>query len=177
MPVLKAVNEPYRKKEDLKNLVNYAVQRKDGAYNAYGAQGVLMGDAEGMYRQMEGVKKYFRKETGRQAMHYVLSFSREEMEYIGTREALWIGYAFAKYCFPGWQAVFGVHDNTDSLHIHFIVNTTSYENGRAYGMGPGGLEEMKGYEYILVWNCCVAGLPEEERREAVLRKIGTVAGK
>lgn len=170
MPVLKAVNESYQKEEDLKNLVNYAVKGKDGAYNVYGAQGVLIGDAEDMYRQMDEVKKYFRKEGGRQAMHYILSFSREEMGYI-----LWIGYAFAGYCFLGWQAVFGVHTDTGSLHIHFIVNTTSYENGRAYGIGPGGLEEMKQYADVLVWNCYIASLPEEGRREAVLRGIEAVA--
>ena len=95
MPVLKAVNRPYQKKEDLENLVNYAVKGKDGAYNVYGAQGVLIGDADSMYCQMEEVKKYFRKEGGRQAMHYILSFSRDEMGYIGTQKALWIGYAFA----------------------------------------------------------------------------------
>lgn len=34
--------------------MNYAVKGKDGAYNVYGAQGVLIGDAGNMYRQMEG---------------------------------------------------------------------------------------------------------------------------
>lgn len=175
MPVLKAVNKPYQKKEDLENLVNYAVKGKDGAYNVYGAQGVLAGDAGSMYRQMEGVKEYFRKEGGRQAMHYILSFSGEEMGYIGIREALETGYAFAEYCFLGWQVVFGIHADTDSLHIHFIVNTTSYENGRAYGAGPGWLEEMKRYAEVLVWNFYAASLSEEERQEAVLRKIEIVA--
>ena len=175
MPVLKAVNRPYQKKEDLENLVNYAVKGKDGAYNVYGAQGVLIGDADSMYCQMEEVKKYFRKEGGRQAMHYILSFSRDEMGHIGTQKALWIGYAFAGYCFLGWQAGFGVHTDTESLHIHFIVNTTSYENGRAYGIGPGGLEEMKQYADVLVWNYYIAGLPEEGRREAVLRGVKAMA--
>ena len=97
------------------------------------------------------------------------------MGYIGTQKALWIGYAFAGYCFLGWQAVFGVHTDTESLHIHFIVNTTSYENGRAYGIGPGGLEEMKQYADVLVWNYYIAGLPEEGRREAVLRGVKAMA--
>lgn len=55
------------------------------------------------------------------------------------------------------------------------MNTTSYEDGRAYGIGPGGLEEMKQYAYVLVWNCYIASLPEEECRETVLKKIKTVA--
>ena len=55
------------------------------------------------------------------------------------------------------------------------MNTTSYEDGRAYGIGPGGLEEMKQYAYVLVWNYYIASLPEEECRETVLKKIKTVA--
>ena len=55
------------------------------------------------------------------------------------------------------------------------MNTTSYENGRAYGIGPGGLEEMKQYADVLVWNYYIAGLPEEGRREAVLRGVKAMA--
>lgn len=39
------------------------------------------------------------------------------MGYIGIREALWIGYAFAEYCFQGWQAVFEIHTDMESLHM------------------------------------------------------------
>lgn len=177
MPVLKAINKPYTGRKDLKNLVNYAVKGKDGTLNAYGAQGVLVGNADGMYCQMEWIKKYFHKERGRQAMHYILSFNEKEMGYIGVGEAQQIGYAFADYCFRGWQVVFGIHTDTDSLHIHFIVNTTSYENGCACGKGQGDLEEMKQYADVLVWNRYAASLPEKKRQEAVLRKVGIVAEK
>ena len=54
------------------------------------------------------------------------------------------------------------------------MNTTSYEDGRAYGIVSGGLEEMKQYAYVLVWNCYIASLPEEECQETVLKKIKTV---
>ena len=174
MPVFKAVSGDYKTGNDLRNLVNYAVKGKDGVYNVYGAQGVLIGDADSMYRQMEEVKKYFRKESGHQAMHYILSFSGEEMEYIGVREALQIGYAFAGCCFLGWQVVFGIHTDTDSLHVHFIVNSTSYENGRAFDMGPAGLQEAKEYVKAAVRSYYIRSLPEEERRETVCRKAGAM---
>lgn len=174
MPVLKAVNKPYKTAQDLKNLINYAVKGKEAADGGYGAQGVLKGEAESMYCQMEGVKKYFRKENKRQALHYVLSFSGEEMEYIGIREALEIGYAFAGCCCLGWQVVFGIHTDTDSLHVHFIVNSTSYENGRAFDMGPAGLQEAKEYVKAAVQSYYIRSLPEEERRETVCRKAGAM---
>lgn len=106
-------------------------------------------------------------------MHYLLSFSGEEEEYIGVNEALRIGYIVADF-FRGWQVVFGIHTDTDNLHIHFIVNCTSYENGRAFDMGPVGLQEVKEYIKAVVWNYHVSSLPERERRETVCRKAGAM---
>lgn len=173
MLVFKAVNRDYKTGEDLKNLVCYAVMGKDGAMNVHGAQGVLLGEPDGMYRQMEGVKKQFHKERNRQGMHYMLSFSGEEEKYIGVNEALRIGYAVADF-FRGWQVVFGIHTDTGNLHIHFVVNSTSYENGKAFDMGPAGLQEVKGYIKAVVWNYYIRSLPEEERRETVCRKAGAM---
>ena len=34
----------------------------------------------------------------------------------------------------GYQTVFVVHDNTDDLHIHFVINSLSYETGLKYGV-------------------------------------------
>lgn len=173
MLVFKAVSGDYKTGNDLRNLVNYAAMGKDGTANVCGAQGVLLGEPDGMYRQMEDVKKQFHKERNRQGMHYVLSFSGEEEKYIGVNEALRIGYAVADF-FRGWQVVFGIHTDTDNLHIHFVVNGTSYETGKAFDMGPAGLQEVKEYIKAVVWNYYVRSLLERERREAVCRKAGTM---
>lgn len=173
MLVFKAVSGDYKTGNDLRNLVNYAAMGKDGTANVCGAQGVLLGEPDSMYCQMEGVKKQFHKERNRQGMHYVLSFSGEEEKYIGVNEALRIGYAVADF-FRGWQVVFGIHTDTDNLHIHFIVNGTSYENGKAFEMDPAGLREVKEYIKAVVWNYYVRSLPEGERRETVCRKGGAM---
>lgn len=173
MPVFKAVSGDYKTGNDLRNLVNYAAMGKDGTQNQCGAQGVFLGEPDSMYRQMEDVKKQFHKERNRQGMHYVLSFSGEEEKYIGVNEALRIGYAVADF-FRGWQVVFGIHTDTDNLHIHFVVNCTSYETGKAFDMGPAGLQEVKEYIKAVVWNYYIRSLPEEERRETVCRKAGAM---
>lgn len=171
MPVFKAVSGSYWNWKDFRNLVNYAAMGKDGTPNVCGAQGVLLGTPGSMYSQMEDVKKQFRKEKNRKALHYILSFSREEEAYIGVNEALRIGYLVAGF-FLGFQVVFGIHTDTESLHIHFIVNCTSYENGLAFDMGPAKLQELKEYINAAVWEYYLRSLPEEERREIVCRKAG-----
>lgn len=49
MSVFIAVNGDYKTKDDLRNLVSYAVMGKDGTMNIHGAQGVLRGEPDGMY--------------------------------------------------------------------------------------------------------------------------------
>lgn len=142
MPILKAINKQYTSNRDLKNLVLYAV-RADKCFNQnYGAQGIIKGTAEEMYQQMMIVKRYFRKKSGRQSLHYVLSFDTNESEYIGIQEAMEIGYRLAEYL-HGFQIVFGIHTDTDDLHMHFIINSVSYINGKKINMGPTELQWMK----------------------------------
>lgn len=142
MSVFKVIYNKYSELQDLGNLVNYAVRTDHCTEGVYGAQGVLKGSAEEMYRQMLGIKQFYHKTSGRQAMHFVLSFSKEEERFIGIREALEIGYIVAGY-FAGWQVVFGIHTNEDNLHIHFVLNTVSYENGLKFSSGIMKFQEIR----------------------------------
>lgn len=142
MSVFKIMYNKYGDIQDLKNLVNYAIKPEHCIEGIYGAQGVLKGNSDEMYRQMYEIKNYFNKKNGRQALHFILSFSKEEEKFIGLREALEIGYAVAGY-FAGWQIVFGVHTNENHLHIHFAMNTVSYVNGLKFSIGIGELQKIK----------------------------------
>lgn len=175
MPIFKAVNKHYWSERDFENLIHYAVD-KNGSVNLFGARAVLCGKPEDMFRQMMDVKRYFHKEKNRMACHYILSFSKEEAGYITSQEALWTGYRMMEECFPRHQAVFGVHGDTDDLHIHFAVNCTSYEDGKAFEMSPSRLGEMKHYAEFLVWSCRLRSLPEEERKELVFQQAGRMGG-
>ena len=162
MPVFKAINKHYNTHEDLWNLINYVIADEHCVEKVYGAQGIVKSQTDNMYQQMINVKKYFRKEEGRQALHYVLSFSKDEEEYIGLQEALEIGYRIA-YFFSGWQVLFGVHTNTEHLHIHFVVNNTSYENGKSFSMGIRGLQQGQVIARNAVMNYRLRAMPVEER--------------
>lgn len=149
MSVFKMIYNRYNNLHDLENLVHYAIRPEHCIEGIYGAQGVSKGSADEMYQQMYGIKSFYNKKSGRQAMHFVLSFSKEEERFIGVKEALEIGYIVAGY-FTGWQVVFGVHTNEDNLHIHFVLNTVSYENGLKFSIGFVELQNIKrGIEKIV----------------------------
>lgn len=171
MPVFKAINKHYNTQDDLWNLVNYVIADNHCIDKVYGAQGIIKSQTDNMYQQMVYVKKYFRKENGRQALHYVLSFSKEEEHYIGIQEALEIGYKVANY-FCGWQVVFGVHTNTGHLHLHFVVNNTSYENGKSFSIGLRELSQIQAISNNIVECYHEKSMSEEERKEHLFHRFG-----
>ena len=170
MPIFKAVNEKYHTEKDMKNLVNYAIRTDKCMEEIYGAQGIMLGTAREMSGQMKDIRQYYHKSTKRFALHFILSFSREEEKFIGLKEALEIGYLMAE-CFQGWQVVFGVHTDTDNLHIHFVVNTTSYENGKSISIGIQSLQMLQAAARNIVNSDYAETLPEEEKMEWVMNRL------
>lgn len=174
MPIFKAVNESYKTTTDLHNLICYVVRESHCIGNLCGAQGLRVGTGANMYEQMYEIKKYFRKEDKRQALHYILSFSEEEEKYIGIREAMQIGYEVANF-FQGWQVVFGVHTNSERLHIHFVVNGTSYENGRGFSMDLQLLQRVPAFVRGRIWDYYYETLSEEEKKQAIYKRLEEMA--
>jgi len=172
MSVFKAVNGKYNTKGDLKRLLCYAVNPEHCTQNIVGAQGLLLGDGMSMYQQMWKVKEYFHKEDKRQALHYILSFSKEEEKYIEPEEALRIGYEVAHY-FQRWQVVFGVHTNTEHLHIHFVVNCVSYEDGKCISIGIMQLQEIQSYARNRVQQYYLQSLPAEKKMDAIFEFLSS----
>lgn len=170
MPVFKAINKKYSAEKDMKGLVYYVVREDRCIEGIYGAQGAILGTACEMYGQMEEIRKYYHKNTKRCALHYVLSFSKEEEKFIGVKEALAIGYQLAEY-FLGWQVVFGVHTNTDNLHIHFAVNCISYENGRSISVGIQDLQTIQQAAQNIVECYYEATLPKEEAFVRMMNRL------
>lgn len=142
MSIVKSTDNFYVTMKDLYNLVNYTIKPNHCICGMYGTQGLLKADGDTMAKAMLDIKNIYGKSGMRQALHYIVSFSEDEMQYITPHDARMIGYEVAEF-FTNCQVVFGVHDNEDNLHIHFVVNTTSYADGRQYSVGSQGLYLLK----------------------------------
>jgi len=65
-----------------------------------------------------------------QLRHFIVSFTpyeinRPELAYqIGNEICTQLGYEY--------QTVFGVHENTDELHLHIVTNSVSFIDGHRY---------------------------------------------
>lgn len=127
----------YSNDDALFNLVKYILNVDKMPNGLIGGQGVPLPYGADVY--MNDVRCIFNHD-GRQAEHYVLSFTQEEFKRIDTRNAMELGYAICDF-FKGVQVLFAYHECKDNsnaldtnhyLHIHFAIGTTNYITGKKY---------------------------------------------
>lgn len=143
MAIVKIVTEKYYQLSDVQRLINYATNESK-TYGLFGGVGINPNDPDKMLCQMLTVKKGYKKEYGnRQLRHIVVSFDKEER--ITPQTAYYIAYEIAGFYGDEYQVCFGVHQDTDILHIHFVQNTVNYVTGKMYSSGIRELDNLKEY--------------------------------
>ena len=90
--------------------------------------------------EMRLLAKCFHQEHGTRLRHWIVSFSYEELVSLEeqTRQPCQnilfrIAYALTAYYKDRYQIIFGIHwVNETSPHIHILMNTVSYMDGRKF---------------------------------------------
>lgn len=80
--------------------------------------------------EMEQTAISFGKNKGKRIRHSELSFSKEE--HVTPELANQYAHGIIQHYAPEYQVVYAVHNNTDHLHIHFVMNQVSYVDGHRY---------------------------------------------
>ncbi len=101
-------------------------------------------DADNAYNDFVMTKRNYNKETGRQYIHFVQSFSDREEISPETVKAI-ADELLMMDKFKGFQVVYATHTDTDNLHTHFILNTVNSYTGMKWKMSKEELQELKDY--------------------------------
>lgn len=136
MPLLKLLNEPYHHPGDLERVIDYILR----SASLSGGVGVDVDDA---VFQMQLVKKFWHKTAGRQVRHFILSFSNTSSESLPLEDIYDLSLQIAQHYCARYQIVFGIHTNSDHVHVHFALNTVSYIDGKMYREGYGDCYTLK----------------------------------
>lgn len=85
--------------------------------------------------EMSMLSLCYAQDSGVRLRHMILSFESGELDTMkrgGACKASRIAYEVAK--FYGWhhQIVYAVHEDTNKIHIHFVMNTADYLTGLKY---------------------------------------------
>ncbi|MFI3201559.1 MAG: relaxase/mobilization nuclease domain-containing protein [Eubacteriales bacterium] len=141
MSLCKIINKPYENKKALLNVANYIIQ-EEKCYGVYGCIGIREHYVVDIVEKMKDTKKLYSKNNGRQLVHIIISFDEYESTCLTGNDAMEIAYSLQE-AFYGYQVLFGVHQNTEHLHIHFMVNTVSIITGRKFSINSAGARELE----------------------------------
>ncbi len=145
--VVKIVDEKYEEAKDLCNLLNYIFRDKDTGWHCRYFGGANI-DPYNALSEMMFIKNFYRKTEGRQARHFVVSLGSDSL--IMPNEADQLAMQICAYYANRFQIVYSVHEDTDNLHIHFVLNTVSYVDGKKFTESPAELWRFKEYVSRLI---------------------------
>lgn len=151
------MNKPYMDKSSVRTLIKYATtdKRTGGCVRFRGAIGADSHDPEEMIRQFIKVKKYYGKTEGRQVRHFVVSFDPTQKEGQVSSEmiAKW-AYRIAWFYGSRYQMIYGIHEDTDTPHVHFVFNTVSYIDGKMYTSMLDEISQLYNHIDRIIQNDC-----------------------
>ena len=137
----KRITNDYKDLKCIYSVIDF-IYRNNGNNNTY-VGGINIANPIKAADEFMLVKRYYGKTEGTQLRHYVISPDPKELfiPYMATE----LGYQICAYYADKFQSVFSVHTNTSHLHIHVVINTVSYVNGKKLHEGIGDLITFENY--------------------------------
>lgn len=139
--IVKPVNESYEEKKDLTNLFHYICREDKAIHHLYRSYGCRIKNAELAAKDFLEVKEFFHKHPSTLARHKVISF--EDGTFSTPQQAFEIAKEIATYYTDHFQVAYAVHEDRNensklnkNYHIHLIINSVNYKNGKIFHEGP-----------------------------------------
>lgn len=129
MPNVVIVRNTYPNEVALRNVIRYALD-KAVAVGGYG----VYANIETAYLQMKFVKEAFYQTESLQLKHFFITLDHWETMYLDDEELLQLGFAVGQL-FHEYQMVYGIHYGGSHVHMHIVMNTTSFLDGHQYSDG------------------------------------------
>lgn len=145
---VKIIDGAYENTDAVENVINYAMRMED--MQIVGGYGVTLTNAKDIINQFYTVKKLYNAVNGKQVVHIL--FSVDKTAYLTPVQVKMLGDLLGLYFADDRQVVFGVHTDTEHLHIHMVINTIAFTNGSYKGYYEiGALKEYakKCYERVM----------------------------
>lgn len=130
MAIVKVIDNEYKTKRALYKVLDYVLYNSEEV----GGCGIGITSLDGIFREFELIKRVWGKDAEgfRQVKHFVVSFKRNEVTYKTLEQ---IAFAIAEYYGKKYQVLYGIHTDTNNLHIHYAVNSVSFIDGKMLSEG------------------------------------------
>lgn len=136
MPNVVITRNTYPDTTALNNVIYYVLNKATVA----GGYGVLP-DIGAAQMQMQFVKRAFYQTDALQLKHFFITFSHQEAIHIDFDEMMLAAFEATKV-FKEYQMVYGLHSDGSHVHVHVVMNTTSFKDGHQYSGGLSGFMKV-----------------------------------
>lgn len=144
MAVLKVIppSGKYKDTETYVDTISYITAPEKTPSHLCVARGVRSPETAAM--EMEAVTSAYGKGSGTKVRHSILSFAPSER--VSKREVYEVARKMTDFYAGQYQIVATVHEDKRHVHVHTIMNTTSFVDGKKYA---GRKEDYYGFmEYM-----------------------------
>lgn len=142
MAILKIVNRRNgkRKRSHLAGVIKYVLKTEKTEEKLIYGQNL---EPERAYQMMMETKDLFNKRKGMDYFHFVLSYPPNEK--ITPEQALEQAKELLERTkkFRGYETLVAVHRDKKHIHVHFIVNSVNFVDGRKFHLSRKELEALK----------------------------------
>ena len=139
-------DKKYHDSDALCDVISYCLLPAKTPSKLVGGFGV---DVMCAVEQMELLALAYRKDSGVRLRHFVLSFQAKER--IDKQRAFFLAQNIAMFYGGMYQIIFAVHEDTARPHIHFVMNTVSYIDGRKYAGDKSDYFSFQQHVRNLLW--------------------------
>mgnify|MGYP003533521665 FL=1 len=132
MGIVKVKTNSKADNDYLKNCIEYVLSGDSIYRNGFN---IYPWDA---YNKMMKVKEYYRKTSGNQLVHIIVSFNAG----ISINKAIEYSKRIGAYYSDKYQIIYAIHyknretkrgEVSNSVHVHYILNSVNFKNGKNYG--------------------------------------------
>lgn len=135
MSIVKFVNAKNRCLSQLNSAIKYITNEKKAPAGFISQTGL---SADFAFADMLTLKVLFGKTSGRQYIHFIVSFD----ENVSATDAFHIGCEILSYFRGKYQVLMSTHTNTDNNHLHYIINSVGF-NGYKFRQSKRKLQTLK----------------------------------
>lgn len=131
MAIYKVISKPqklqaYRDENAYRDVIHYCLSKEQVTTDCI--FGIHINNPEHAASEMEAVAKLYGK-TGKRLRHSVLTLSEP---HITLQMAAEIAQEVLKFYYDRYQMIAVIHTDTKHLHIHFVMNQISFQDGSRY---------------------------------------------
>lgn len=109
-----------------RDAINYISRNNTARY----VGGANVTSVENAAAEMKETAASFHKDSGKRIRHSVLSYDNDE--HVTPEMADQFAKKIIQHYAPEYQIVYAVHEDTDHVHTHFVMNQVSYQDGHRY---------------------------------------------